>query len=231
MSIFDDVLAALIAHKEEDYKRFQSGLIPTLDPSTMLGVRAPILRRLAKQFSRRGDMDEFLGNLPHRYYEENVLHTFMVAEMIDYARCMEETERFLPYMDNWAVCDGFAPKVFAANREALLERCRLWLRSDHSYTVRYGLVMLLKHFLSSEYAAEALALAAAVNSDEYYVNVAVAWLFAEAMGKCPSLAQPYFQDGRLKDDVHNKAIQKAVESRKVSDETKAYLKTLKRKKS
>ncbi len=220
----------LLSNGDDRYGSFQSGLIPGLAPGEMIGVRTPLLRKLAKELVRRKETEAFLRDLPHRYHEENVLHGFIVAEEKDFSRCMEETERFLPYVTNWAVCDGFSPKVFARHQGEVLERCRVWLQSEQTYTVRFALVMLLKHCLTESYAEEALALAAQAHG-EYYVNMAAAWLFAEAMAKCPKQALPYLQQGVLSHEVHNKAIQKAVESYRVTSEMKAYLKTLKRKRS
>ena len=225
-----EIRGALMAQAEEGYRDFQSALIPTQRKDRMLGVRTPAMRKLAREYARRPDVEDFLRDLPHLYYEENALHGFLIEQIRDYDRCMAETERFLPYVENWAVCDSFSPKVFARHKPEVFERCRVWLASDRVYTVRYGLVTLLKHFLTEPYGAQTLALAAAVDSGEYYINMAQAWLFAEAMAKCPETALPYFQQGALKPEVHNKAIQKAVESYRVPPETKAYLKTLKRKK-
>lgn len=230
MSISEEIRLVLREHEDVKYKAFQGALIPNLNSATMIGVRTPIMRKLAKQFAKHEDVQGFLLDVPHVYYEENVVHAFIIAEMKDYSRCMEGTEAFLPYVDNWAVCDGFSPKVFKKNLPDLFERCKLWLQSEHTYTVRFALVMLLKHFLKEPYAAEALRMAAEVDSDEYYVDMAVAWLFAEAVGVCPQYAIPYLESCVLKTEVHNKAIQKSVESRKVSEDTKEYLKTLKRKK-
>ena len=143
---------------------------------------------------------------------------------------MAETEAFLPYIENWAVCDCFSPKVFQKHKAEVFEKCKVWLQSEHTYTVRYALVLFLKFYLEREYAEDVLRLAASVDSGEYYINMAVSWLFAEAVGKCPELAVPYIEQNVLKTEVHNKAIQKSVESRRVPEETKAYLKTMKRKK-
>lgn len=228
MSIVEEIRLSLTENAEDKYKAFQGALIPTQESRYMLGVRVPVLRMLAKEFSKHRDIELFLSALPHVYYEENALHSFVIEQIKDYDRCMTETERFLPYIDNWGVCDCFSPKAFKKNLPDLFERCRVWLRSDHTYTVRYGLVMLLKYFLTEEYAVDALQMAAAVDSDEYYINMAVSWLFAEAVGKCPDLAIPYLESGVLKTVVHNKAIQKSVESRRVPNETKLYLKTLKK---
>lgn len=231
MSIGEEIRSALLGSADEKYKAFQGALIPTRAPGTMIGVRTPALRKLAKEFARHPEADRFLQELPHGYYEEDLIHAFMVAEIKDFTRCMAQVERFLPYVDNWAVCDSFAPKCFPKHKEELFPYCRVWLTSAHTYTVRYALITMLKHFLTEEYAAETLALAASVDSGEYYINMGAAWLFAEAVAKCPDLAVPYLERGLLKTEVHNKAIQKAVESFRVPDETKAYLKTLKRKKS
>ena len=230
MSISDEIRAALTEHAEEKYKAFHGSLVPTQNQCGLLGVRVPVMRRIAKQFAQRQDVSEFLRDVPHAYYEENAVHSFLIEQIKDYDPCMTETELFLPYIDNWAVCDCFSPKCFGKHKQELFEKCRLWLQSEHTYTVRYGLVMLLKHFLTPDYAEDALRLASEVDSEDYYINMAVSWLFAEAVGKCPELAVPYIEGNVLKTEVHNKAIQKSVESRRVPLETKAYLKTLKRKK-
>jgi len=228
--IIEEIRSALIEQSDKRYRKFHGALVPTQEPELLIGVRVPVMRKLAKTFASRQDIGVFLADLPHRYYEENAMHAFIIAEIKSFDRCIEETERFLPYINNWAVCDSFSPRVFAKNKPQLLEHCEMWLQSGDTYTVRFALVMLLRHFLEEPYASETLVLAALVDSEEYYVNMAVSWLFAEAMAKCPSHAQPYLEQHRLKRDVHNKAIQKSVESFRVSDETKQYLKTLKRKK-
>ena len=230
MSISEEIRKSLIASAEPKYKAFHSALVPTENASVILGVRVPVMRKLAKDFAKREDAEQFLRDVPHLYYEENAVHSFMIEQIKDYDRCMRETEAFLPYIDNWAVCDCFSPKVFGRHKAELFEQCKLWLQAEHTYTVRYALVMLLKHFLTAEYAEEALSLAATINRDEYYINMAISWLFAEGIGKCPHIAIDYIERSLLKTEVHNKAIQKSVESRKVPEDTKAYLKTLKRKK-
>ena len=230
MSISEEIRAELLENADEKYKAFHGALVPNQEREHMLGVRVPVLRRLAKKYAKREDAGSCLRDVTHIYYEENAVDSFMIEQIKDFDRCMQETERFLPYIENWAVCDCFSPKVFAAHKPALFEACKCWLRSAHTYTVRYGLVMLLKHFLTEEYATKALRLAAEVDREEYYINMAVAWLFAEAVVKCPELAVEYLEQAVLKTEVHNKAIQKARESFRVSDEMKQYLNTLKRKK-
>lgn len=223
-----EIREGLMARRDLEYQAFHSRLMPELPSETVLGVRVPVLRAWAKQLWKEETLDEFMADLPHRYYEENCLHAFLIEQIRDFPECMAETERFLPYINNWATCDMFAPKVFRRYPEELLSACRRWLRSDHPYTVRYGLVTLMKHFLGERFTPEILELAA-LDRQEYYVNMAVAWLFAEALAKQYDAALPYLTGHRLPVWTHNKAIQKAVESRRIPQETKAYLKTLKRK--
>ena len=224
----DDIRTGLFARQDTGYRDFHSRLVPELDKDTLIGVRTPVLRSYAKELSKT-DMSGFLADLPHRYYEENCLHAFLIEQIRDFDACMAETERFLPYIDNWATCDLFAPKVFRKHPEEMFAACRRWLMSGHTYTVRYALDVLMKQFLDEKFTPEVLDLAAGACCEEYYVNMAVAWLFAEALAKQYDAALPYLTKHRLSPWVHNKAIQKAVESRKIPPETKAYLKTLKRK--
>ncbi|MBP3654777.1 MAG: DNA alkylation repair protein [Oscillospiraceae bacterium] len=228
--ITDEIRASLIEQSDGKYKAFQGSLIPNQNETAMLGVRVPVMRKLAKEFAKREDVELFLRDVPHTYYEENAVHSFIIEQIKDFDRCMAETEAFLPYIENWAVCDCFSPKVFQKHKAEVFEKCKVWLQSEHTYTVRYALVLFLKFYLEREYAEDVLRLAASVDSGEYYINMAVSWLFAEAVGKCPELAVPYIEQNVLKTEVHNKAIQKSVESRRVPEETKAYLKTMKRKK-
>ena len=228
--ITDEIRASLIEQSDGRYKAFQGSLIPNQNETAMLGVRVPVMRKLAKEFAKREDVELFLRDVPHTYYEENAVHSFIIEQIKDFDRCMAETEAFLPYIENWAVCDCFSPKVFQKHKAEVFEKCKVWLQSEHTYTVRYALVLFLKFYLEREYAEDVLRLAASVDSGEYYINMAVSWLFAEAVGKCPELAVPYIEQNVLKTEVHNKAIQKSVESRRVPEETKAYLKTMKRKK-
>ena len=223
-----DILQRLFDLRDEKYARFQSGLTPTLPPEAFIGVRVPDVRRLARELSRSPESAEFLAELPHGYYDENMLHGLLVSEIKDYGRCIEETERFLPYVDNWAVCDIMSPKVFAKNKPALLEKIREWAASDRTYTCRFGVEMLMSHFLDADFRPEYLELPAGVVSGEYYVNMMLAWFFATALAKQWDAAIPYLTENRLGVWVHNKTVQKACESRRITDEQKAYLKTLKR---
>lgn len=224
----EDIRAGLLARQDTGYRDFHSKLVPTLDKDTIIGIRTPILRAYAKELAKQ-DVSAFLEDLPHRYYDENCLHAFLIEQIKDFDQCMAALERFLPCIDNWATCDLLAPKVFKKHPDAVYAACLRWLESDHTYTVRFGVVTLMKWFLDADFRPELLEKAAALRTEEYYINMAVAWLFAEALAKQYDAALPYILDHRLDTWTHNKAIQKAVESRRISDETKAYLKTLKRK--
>ncbi len=218
----------LFALREEKNAAFVSKLIPDLDPATILGARTPALRRLAKELGRE-DMSPFMAALPHAYFEENALHAFLIGQIGDFERCLRETERFLPFIDNWATCDSLRPPVFRKHRAALLPHIRRWLDSGETYTVRFGLEMLLCHFLEEDFDPVCLDWAAAVKSGEYYVRMMQAWFFATALAGQYAATLPYLEQGRLERWTHNKTIQKAVESRRITPEQKTYLKTLKRK--
>ncbi len=223
----EEIRTGLMERQDLQYREFHSRLMPTVEKERVIGVRVPQLRAYAKQLKNEPELSEFLTDLPHTYYEENCLHGFLIEQIKDYPTCMAETERFLPYVDNWAVCDLFAPKVFRKHPEEVLGKCRTWVQSGETYTVRYGLVTLLRQFLDEHFTPEILELAV-ISSEDYYVNMAAAWLFAEALVKQYDAALPYLQEHRLTLWTHNKAIQKAVESHRIAPETKAYLKTLKR---
>lgn len=212
-----------------DYRAFHSRLIPNVDPETVIGVRTPQLRRFAREFFRQPEAEEFLGFLPHRYYEENNLHGFLIEPVKDFDLCIDRMERFLPYMDNWATCDLVTPKVFKDHLPELLGHIRRWLVSGEIYTVRYGIRMLMWFYLEEEFQEEYLKLVASVRSDEYYINMAAAWYFATALTKQYDAALPYLEQGRLTLWVHNKAIQKALESYQIPKERKEYLRGLKQK--
>ena len=223
----EEIQARLFALRDEGYRDFQSRLIPTVAPDTIIGVRTPALRALAKELSAREGIDGFLHALPHRYFDENQLHAFLISGMRDYARCMEELCRFLPHVDNWATCDQMSPKVFAKHRAELLAKIREWLASGQVYSVRFAVGMLMEHFLDEDFDPAYLELAAGVRSEEYYVNMMTAWYFATALAKQYDAALAFIEQRRLDPWTHNKAIQKAVESRRITDGQKAYLKSLK----
>lgn len=213
--------------RDEEYRSFHSKLMPETDPAVIIGVRMPQLRKLAKEISVIPEACRFMKQLPHRYYEENNLHGLLIEGIKDYDECMDALEHFLPYVDNWATCDMIAPKIFAKHREDLLVHIRAWLRSALTYTVRFGTGMLMRHFLDDDFREEYLDMVSALRSDEYYVNMMTAWYFATALAKQYEAALPYIEGRKLDVWTHNKAIQKARESRRVSQEHKEYLGTLK----
>ena len=216
--------------QDQQYRDFQSSLIQTLEPDTMIGVRTPALRKYAKQLSKQADVSVFLRDLPHRYFDENQLHAFIISDIKDYGQCMDEVRRFLPYVDNWATCDQMSPKVFKKHRAELLEQIRQWLRSEETFTVRFAIGMLMQHFLDDAFEAAYPEMVAQIRSEEYYVNMMIAWYFATALAKQYASALPFLEGRRLDAWTHNKAIQKAVESYRITPEQKAYLKRLKIKK-
>ena len=219
----------LMTMQDMAYKDFQSKLIPNVDPDTIIGIRTPALRKFAKEIKATPEASAFLQALPHQYYEENNLHAFLIEQIPDFDTCISSLEMFLPHIDNWATCDGISPKVFKKHLPDLLTYIRQWLCSSHTYTIRFAIVMLMKFYLDEAFTPELPALAAQVHSEEYYVNMAIAWYFATALAKQYHQILPYIEEQRLDVWTHNKAIQKAIESYRITDEQKAYLKSLKKK--
>lgn len=213
--------------QDKGYRDFQSKLIPTIPVETIIGVRIPVIRKLAKEYGKDPESVEFLKQLPHTYYDENILHALLVAEIKDYEVCVKEVERFLPYVDNWAVCDIFSPRVFRKNRDRLIGKIKEWAASEHPYTCRFGMEMLMIHFLDEDFRVEYLEIPAAVHSEEYYVNMMIAWFYATALAKQWDVAVGYIEKKCLDPWTHNKTIQKARESYRITREQKEYLKTLK----
>ncbi len=221
------VYERLIACSDEQYKEFQSKLVPNIPKETVLGVRTPDMRRIAKEIRGTEEAEGFLAELPHKFYEENLVHFFLIAMIKDFDQCVQAVETFLPYVDCWPVCDQSTPKVFAKNHEKLLPLIRKWMDSDHVYTARFGIRMLMNEFLGEDFQPEYLAWVAGVQGEDYYIKMMVAWYFATALAKRYDETVPYIEQHKLEDWTHKKAIQKAIESYRVSDEHKAYLKTLK----
>ena len=215
--------------QDKEYKSFSSKLMPKTDPNTVIGVRMPNLRRLSKQMSASGEAREFLSELPHAYFEENNLHAFLIAEITDFDHAIVEIERFLSFVDNWATCDSLRPRVFQRNKERLLPYIGRWLASEHTYTVRFGIECLMCYYLDADFDKKYLADVAAVRSDEYYVNMMIAWYFATALAKQWESAVIYLEERRLPLWVHNKTVSKATESYRISPEKKKHLKSLRRK--
>ena len=214
-------------NKDMQYAQFQSKLIPTVKTENIIGVRTPILRKLAKDIKRNEICVAFMQELPHKYFEENQLHGFIISEILDYKKCISEIERFLPYIDNWATCDQTSPKVFRKHKQELLSHIKVWLTSEHTYTVRFAVGMLMQHFLDEDFNAEYLELVAGIKSDEYYINMEIAWYMATALAKQWVATIPYIEKNKLGSWVHNKTIQKAKESNRITKEQKVYLNKLK----
>lgn len=226
-SVEKEVRESLFSMQDLKYKSFHAKLIPNIDEEVIIGVRTPELRKYAKDFSKTDSAEEFIKILPHKYYEENNLHGFIIEQIKDFDECIEEVERFLPYVDNWATCDMMAPKVFQKNLPQLLEKIKVWIKADDTYTVRFAIEMLMKYFLDDEYDVIYPQIVSEVKSDEYYINMMIAWYFATALAKQYDSILPFIENKELDTWTHNKAIQKAIESRRVSQEQKDYLRTLK----
>lgn len=222
----NELQTALFELQDVTYRDFHSRLMPGIDKDTIIGIRTPVLRKFAKEFAKTTEAETFLQELPHSYYEENNLHMMLLAGIKDYEKCVCEVERFLPYINNWATCDSPAPKCFAKHKEELLQKIRTWMASDHTYTIRYGIEMLMNLYLEEDFKPEYPKLVAAVQSEEYYVNMMIAWYFATALAKQWDAVIPYLEQRKLSTWVHRKTIQKAVESYRISNEQKIYLKNL-----
>ncbi len=221
------IIERLIALRDPAYGEFQKKLIPTVSPESIVGVRTPELRKLAKELMQTGEAEVFLNQLPHAHFDENQLHAFILSEDKDFDRCLNRVSAFLPYVDNWATCDQMSPKVFKKHRAELLPVIERWLHDGHVYTVRFAIGMLMEHFLDADFAPVYLEWVSGVQSGEYYVNMMIAWYFATALAKQYDAALPYIRDRRLAPWTHNKAIQKAAESFRVPPERKAELKAFK----
>ena len=222
MTIYD----RLLKHQDEKYREFQSKLVPNIPKETILGVKTPDMRAITKEVFGTPEADEFLKTLPHACYEENLVHFFLIAKIKDFDACVEAVERFLPYVDCWPVCDQSSPKVFTKHHDRLLPYIRKWIASDHVYTSRFGMRMLMNEFLGGDFKEEYLGWVAEKQGEDYYLKMMVAWYFATALAKQYDASIVYFEQKKLDPWTHKKAIQKAIESFRVSDEHKAYLKTL-----
>lgn len=219
-----DLLDELFSAQDPHYRDFLARLIPNIPKGTIIGVRTPELRRIAKEIP---EPEAFLHSLPHRYFEENQVHAFCLERCRDFGKTIALVEEFLPYVDNWATCDQLSPKVFRKHREELLNHIPNWLRSEHPCTVRFGIGMLMAHYLDEDFSPEYLSWVAAVQREEYYIRMMAAWYFATALAKQYDDAIPYLTQHRLDPWVHNKTIQKAIESYRISCDQKTFLKTLK----
>lgn len=213
--------------QDRDYATFHSKLIPGVAEDGIIGIRVPVLRSFAKEYIKEPEAMEFLHQLPHKYYDENMLHGLLFSLIKDYDECIRLTDEFLPYIDNWAVCDIMSPKVFAKHKDELMVKILEWSKSEHTYTCRFGLEMLMTYFLDKDFNPEYLEIPASARSEEYYVKMMVAWFFATALAKQWDATLPYIENKTLAPWTHNKTIQKACESYRVTDEHKQILKGLK----
>ena len=222
----------LKAHADEDYRAFQAPLMPTVDPATIMGVRTPVLRRLAKSLRGTEGGEALLGDLPHTYFEENQLHAFLIEGLRDFDVAVAAVDKFLPYVDNWATCDQLSPKAFKGHFGELLPHVRRWMADPAPYTCRFGLEMLMRYGLDGDFDPvflEEAADPAITGREHYYVRMMVAWFFATALSKRYDETLPYIVEGRLPLWTHNKAIQKACESFRVTEEHKGELRAMRRK--
>ncbi len=221
------ILEQLMELQDIDYKQFHSKLMPTVNPDVIIGVRTPELRKLSKKLAGSPEAEVFLGELPHQYYEENNLHGFLIETIRDFNDCIAALNTFLPYVDNWATCDMMAPKALKKDLPQLYEWVKRWVSGNDTYTIRFGVNILMKYYLEEAFTTEYPDLVASIASEEYYVKMVNAWYFATALAKQYDAILPYIEKKRLDVWTHNKAIQKAVESYRITKEQKEYLKTLK----
>lgn len=226
MTIADDIQEFLAQNRDAKYQKFQAKLIPSIEPGSIVGVRTPALRSFAKQLAKRPDVEEFLAAVPHRTFEENQLHAFIISSRGSIDEMAAAIENFLPYVDNWATCDLLSPKAFRKHPPELRKQIRRWVEDAHTYTVRFGLGMLMSFYLDEGFQMEDLDLAAGVRREEYYVKMMAAWYFATALAKQYDAALPYLRQRRLDRWTHNKTIQKAVESYRITPEQKDELRSL-----
>ena len=226
-SYMKEIVDLLLTKQDIKYRDFQAPLFPNLDKSKMIGVRTPELKKLAKELYGKDIANKFIEMLPHRYFDENQLHAFIISLIKDYDTCLKEVDKFLPSVDNWGTCDQLSPKVFAKHKDELIITIKRWLKSKHTYTIRFAVGMLMQHYLDESFKEEYMKMVASIKSEEYYVNMMIAWYFATALAKQYDSTIKYIEDKQLDPWVHNKTIQKAVESYRITNEQKAYLKSLK----
>lgn len=219
----------LFSFEDKKYKDFNKKLIPNIDENTMIGIRTPVLRKFAKEFfnAEPEQVSEFMKDVPHKYFEENNLHGFFIENIKDFDEAINETEKFLPYIDNWETCDIFSPKIFKKHHDKMYKKILVWIKSKHTYTVRYAIGLLLSNYLDEHFRLEMLELVAKVKSDEYYVKMMIAWYFSFALIKQYDKTLPYIEGKKLDTFTHNKAIQKTIESSRIPKEVKEHLRTMK----
>ncbi|MBR6137081.1 MAG: DNA alkylation repair protein [Bacilli bacterium] len=225
----DKIKEKLFKLQDKKYREMQTKIIPNINPDTIIGVRTPELKKFAKELIKSGEYSSFIEELPHKYFDENQLHAFIISEEKDYDKCLDYFNKFLPFIDNWATCDQATPKGFLKNADKLIDYIKVWIKSDEPYTIRFGIGMLMRLYLDENFKEEYLKWVSQIKSSEYYVNMMIAWYFATALAKQYDKTIKYIENNKLDVWTHNKAIQKAIESYRVSDEHKDYLRKLKRK--
>ena len=223
----DSIKEELFSFQDKEYRDFQKKLIPTIYQENVIGVRTPILRKFAKSLVKENKYKSFLEDLPHKYFDENQLHAFIISEIKNYDECISYINIFLPYIDNWATCDQMSPKTFKKNKKKLLNQIKIWIKSKDTYTIRFSIGMLMNHFLDEDYNPKYLEMISKIKSDEYYINMMVAWYFATALAKQYDDTISYIENNKLDKWTHNKTIQKAIESYRITKEQKDYLRKLK----
>ena len=225
--VIQKVQQDLFTMQDLKYRDFHAKLMPTVDKDSVIGVRVPMLRAYAKKFGKTEEAKQFLEILPHQYYEENNLHGLLIDQMKDYELCIEELIRFLPYINNWATCDILSVKAVKGHLDSYIKNIYQWLESDYTYTIRFGINMLMRYYLEEEFKIEYPEKVAAIRSEEYYVNMARAWYFATSLAKKYDQVLPFLEEQKMDVWTHNKTIQKAIESYRITPEQKEYLRTLK----
>ena len=225
--VIQKVQQDLFTMQDLKYRDFHAKLMPTVDKDSVIGVRVPMLRAYAKKFGKTEEAKQFLKILPHQYYEENNLHGLLIDQMKDYELCIEELIRFLPYINNWATCDILSVKAVKGHLDSYIKNIYQWLESDYTYTIRFGINMLMRYYLEEEFKIEYPEKVAAIRSEEYYVNMVRAWYFATALAKKYDQVLPFLEEQKMDVWTHNKTIQKAIESYRITLEQKEYLRTLK----
>lgn len=222
-----DIVKKLFELQDIEYAKFQSKLTPTIEKNRFIGVRVPNIRKLAKEYINNPESNVFLSKLPHKYYDENMLHGLLISEIKEYLLCINEVDKFLPYVDNWAVCDILSPKIFRKHKSELIIKINEWINSNKIYTCRFGIEMLMRYYLDNDFKKEYLKMPSQIHSSEYYINMMIAWFYATALAKQWKDTILYLENYKLDSWVHNKTIQKAIESYRITPEKKEYLKSLK----
>ena len=225
----DSIKEKLFKLQDKEYRKIQVKTITNIDPDTIIGVRTPELKKLANEMFKSGNYKSFIEDLPHKYFDENQLHAFIISKIKNYDECLDAFNKFLPYIDNWATCDQSCPNAFKKNSDKLIKEIKVWINSKKTYTIRFAIRMLMRNYLDDNYKEEYLGLVSKIRSKEYYVNMMIAWFFATALAKRYDDTIKYIENEKLDIWTHNKTIQKAIESYRITIEQKEYLRSLKKK--